>query len=93
MYHNRKSMNTKLTLKLNTEVIQQAKQYAVSQHRSLSSIVEDYLKVLTSQIDPNQETDEIEISPFVKSMATGVKISADIDVKTAYTDHLLEKYQ
>ena len=86
-------MNTKLTLNLKAEVIQQAKQYAVSQHRSLSSIVEDYLTVLTSQADSDQDTDEIDISPFVKSMATGVKIPTDIDDKTVYADHLIERYR
>ena len=86
-------MNTKLTLKLNTEVIRQAKNYASSQDRSLSSIVEEYLKALTSQVDSNRDTDEIEISPFVKSMATGVKIPADIDAKAAYASHLMEKYR
>lgn len=86
-------MNTKLTLKLNTEVIRQAKIYANSQDRSLSSIVEDYLKVLTSQVDSDQDTDEIAISPFVKSMATGVKIPADVDAKAAYANHLMEKYR
>ena len=86
-------MNTKLTLKLDTEVIRQAKQYANSQDRSLSRIVEDYLKALTSQADSDQDTDEIAISPFVKSMATGAKVPADIDAKAAYAGHLMEKYQ
>ncbi len=86
-------MNTKLTLKLNTEVIRQAKNYANSQDRSLSSIVEEYLKALTSPVDSDRDTDEIAISPFVKSMATGVKVPADIDAKTAYAGHLTEKYR
>ena len=79
-------MNTKLTLKLDTEIIQRAKHYAASQQRSLSGIVEEYLKLLTEQTKPK---DEIEISPFVKSMATGVKIPADIDYKSAYADYLI----
>ena len=86
-------MNTKLTLKLNAEVIQQAKNYAASQQRSLSGIVEAYLKSLTDQTDPEKDADEIIISPYVRSMATGVKIPANLDVKTVYTDHLMEKYQ
>ena len=86
-------MNTKLTLKLNAEVIQQAKQYAVSQHRSLSSIVEDYLMVLTSQVDSDQDTDEIEISPFVNSIATGIQVPIDTDDKAVYADYLTGKYR
>ena len=84
-------MDTKLTLKLNSEVIQQAKYYAASQHRSLSKLIEDYLKSLINKTDPDKK--EIEISPFVKSIATGVKIPADIDEKTVYADHLMNKYR
>ena len=83
-------MDTKLTLKLDTEVIEHAKHYAASQQRSLSEIVEDYLKLLTEQTKPK---DEIEISPFVKSMATGVKIPTDIDYKSAYVDYLMKKHK
>jgi hypothetical protein len=34
-----------------------------------------------------------EISPFVKSMQTGVKIPADCDYKKEYGDYLAEKYK
>lgn len=83
-------MNTKLTLKLDTEVIERAKHYAASQQRSLSGIVEDYLKLLTEQ---TKTKDEIEISPFVKSMTSGAKIPADIDYKSAYADYLMKKHR
>ena len=76
-----------LTLKLNAEVIQRAKNYAASQHRSLSGIVEAYLKSLVNQAGPEKDTDEIVISPYVKSMATGVKIPSDIDAKAVHIDH------
>lgn len=86
-------MDTKLTLKLDEEVIRQAKIYATSQHRSLSRIVEDYLKLLTNQAGLEKDVEEIEISSFVKSMATGVKIPSDVDHKTAYANYLIEKYR
>lgn len=86
-------MDTKLTLKLNAEVIRRAKEYASSQHRSLSSIVEAYLASLTSTTDQNQNNEEVEISPFVKSMATGVRIPTDIDPKSEYAKHLADKYR
>ncbi|MDO8929111.1 MAG: hypothetical protein Q7W54_08995 [Bacteroidota bacterium] len=45
----------------------------------------------------NQENrkneDEIQISPFVKSMSSGVNIPADLNYKKEYTDHLIEKYK
>tara|TARA_R110000850_G_scaffold185840_1_gene311739 strand:+ start:190 stop:438 length:249 start_codon:yes stop_codon:yes gene_type:complete len=82
-------MNTKLTLKLDQEVIERAKKYASNQKLSLSKLVEAYLQSLTS----NKDTDELEISPFVRSISTGKKIAPDLDYKKEYSDHLLEKYK
>lgn len=82
-------MNTKLTLKLDQEVIERAKKYASNQKLSLSKLVEAYLQSLTSKKD----TDELEISPFVRSISTGKKIPADLDYKKEYSNHLLEKYK
>jgi hypothetical protein len=86
-------MNTKLTLKLDAEVIKQAKSYAQVQQKSLSSIVENYLKLLADSAGPSQDPTEIKISPFVKSMKTGTSVPIDIDEKAAYSNNLLEKYQ
>ena len=85
-------MDVKLTLKLNKEVIEKAKDYASSQKRSLSRLIESYLKSLTDT-DNIPSQNDIEISPFVKSMQTGVKIPADLDDKKAYGDYLTEKYK
>jgi len=35
----------------------------------------------------------LQISPFVKSMSTGVNIPADLDYKTEYVNRLNEKYK
>ena len=40
-------MNTKLTLTLEKEVIEKAKEFAARQGQSLSSLVENYFKLLT----------------------------------------------
>lgn len=82
-------MDTKLTLKLNQEVIEKAKRYASGQQMSLSRIVEAYLQTLVSE----NNTDEFEISPFVKSIATGTKIPAELDYKKEYSDYLIKKYK
>jgi hypothetical protein len=76
-------MDTKLTLKLDKYVIERAKEYASSQKRSLSGMIESYLKTLITQEKTHSEED-IEISPFVKSFKTGVKIPVDYDYKEAY---------
>ncbi len=85
-------MDTKLTLKLDKFVIEQAKEYATNQKRSLSRIIESYLKSLINRDNKNDESD-IEISPFVKSMSTGVKIPADLDYKKEILNHLEEKHK
>ena len=85
-------VDTKLTLKLDKFVIDKAKEYALSHKRSLSRIVESYLMALIDN-DKEQTGNDIEISPFVKSMQTGVKLPADFDYKEEYGNYLAEKYK
>jgi len=85
-------MDTKLTLKLDKFVIEQAKEYAASHKRSLSRIIESYLKSLINR-DKNDDQSDFEISPFVKSMSTGVNIPADFDYKSEIINHLMEKHR
>ncbi|MCH8536013.1 MAG: DUF6364 family protein [Flavobacteriaceae bacterium] len=82
-------MDTKLTLKLNQEVIEKAKKYASSKKISLSRIIESYLQSLTTE----EEKNDFEISPFVKSISTGISLPDDFDYKKEYSDHLMEKYK
>lgn len=82
-------MDTKLTLKLNKDVIEKAKEYATNKQMSLSRIIEAYLQSLTSE----NEISDLEISPFVKSISTGVEIPSDLDYKKEYSDFLMEKYK
>ncbi len=85
-------MDTKLTLKLDKFVIEQAKKYASSHKRSLSRIIESYLRSLINR-DKNDNESDIEISPFVKSMSTGVNIPADLDYKSEILNHLIDKHK
>ena len=64
-------MDTKLTLKLNQEIIEKAKIYASQKKVSLSRIIENYLNSLTND---SKNDNSIEISPFVKSMSSGKKM-------------------
>jgi hypothetical protein len=82
-------MDTKLTLKLNQKVIEKAKEYASNKKMSLSRIIEAYLQSLTTENDNS----EFEISPFVRSIATGTQIPTDLDYKKDYSDFLMEKYK
>ena len=82
-------MDTKLTLKLNQQIIENAKKYASDKKLSLSRIIESYLQSLTSE----ENKDEFEISPFIKSIATGNEIPTDLDYKKDYSDYLMSKYK
>jgi len=82
-------MNTKLTLKLDQEIIEKAKHYASEKKLSLSRIIENYLNSLTS----DKINNDIQISPFVKSLSSGIKISADYDYKKDRADYLEQKYK
>ncbi|MCP9757485.1 hypothetical protein EGI26_20175 [Lacihabitans sp. CCS-44] len=81
-------MDTKLTLIADKEIIEKAKQYAKSQKISLSRLIESYLSSLVSK-----RSEEIEISPLVKSLSGVISLENDFDAKEKYTDFLLEKYK
>jgi len=82
-------MDAKLTLKLNQEIIEKAKQYASDKKLSLSRLIENYLSSLTSDKMDN----EMQISPFVKSLSSGIKLPADYDYKKDRADYLQNKYK
>ncbi|MBS9768236.1 MAG: hypothetical protein KGV44_11965 [Flavobacteriaceae bacterium] len=82
-------MDTKLTLKLNQVVIENAKIYARNKKVSLSRLIESYLQALTV----NENKSEFEISPFVKSISTGKSLPNNLDYKNEYSDFLMEKYK
>ena len=82
-------MDTKHTLKLDQEIIEKAKHYASEKKISLSRIVENYLNSLTS----DKENNDIQISPFVKSLSSGIEIPADYDYKKDRADYLEQKYK
>jgi hypothetical protein len=81
-------MDTKLTLNVDKNVIEQAKVYAKSHKISLSRLIESYLSSLNSKKDS-----EIEITPLVKSLSGVIKLDKDFNYKESYTDYLIEKYK
>ncbi len=85
-------MDAKLTLKLDKKVIEKAKAYAKSRKRSLSRLIESYLKTLVDD-DTAQKVGEEEISPYVRSMRTGVKLPQDLDYKKERGDYLSKKHE
>lgn len=82
-------MNIKLTLTIEQEVIKRAKAYAQDKNRSLSDIVENYLKVLTKE-DKTEESRTL--NPIVKSLKGSFKMPKDMDYKKELRNRLEEKY-
>ncbi len=81
-------MSTKLTLTIDDSVMEKAKKYAKNKEKSLSSIVENYLKVLVKE----QSENNIELTPIVKSLKSTFHSDQDFDYKTALAKKLSEKY-
>lgn len=63
-------MSTKLTLTIEKSVIEDAKKFARSHGRSLSNLIEEYLKAVVKK---EELSEEFEISPIVKSLWGSVK--------------------
>ena len=77
-------MQTKLTLRLEDSLINQAKNYAKNHNKSVSQIVADYFKLLVQE--PNNTT----TSPITQSLI-GIIEHSNLDEKD-YKRHLEEKH-
>lgn len=82
-------MNTKLTLTIERDIIERAKNYAKGKNRSLSDIIENYLKILTEK---EQETKEQKLNPIVESLKGSFKMQKDMDYKKELKKRLEKKY-
>lgn len=82
-------MNTKLTLKLDKDIIEQAKMYAHHSHQSLSALVERYFRYLLDQKQPRSRT---VISPTVKELSGIIHLDDEWNLQEEYTTYLVEKY-
>ncbi|MCD8741456.1 DUF6364 family protein [Mucilaginibacter roseus] len=88
----------KLTLSIEPDVIENAKRYARGKHKSLSALVQDYLKKIS---DDNGKEDELlkrlnlMIIPDDLQALTGIlkgKYPDDVNYKDIKGDYLKEKY-
>jgi hypothetical protein len=82
-------METKLTLKLDKSIINQAKKYAIKRQKSLSRLVEDYFRGLGN----DEISDETTINPIVRELS-GIIDEKDIKGwESDYTSYLEQKYE
>ena len=81
-------MTTKLTLTIEQGIIKIAKTYAHKQGRSLSDLVENYLKAL---VQNNSKMEEI--SPKVKKLMGVIKLPKDFDYKKVLGEESIKDIQ
>ncbi len=82
-------MESKLTLKLNKDVIEKAREYAQQHKTSLSRMVEAYFSALTSE----GKSDKEEITPLVKSLSGIIDIPSDFDYKSYIAEQVAKKHR
>lgn len=80
-------MNTKLTLKLDQEAIEQAKRYAERRGLSLSRVVESYFLRLAEAEEPKEK-----LAGVVAELAGALAGSEIGDAREEYTEYLQKKY-
>ena len=80
-------MTTKLTLSIDKEVIKQSKQFAASQNRSLSDLIESYLRAITSF-----EVQNIKVTDKVNSLRGSFKVPDGLDYKKLLEDEIIRKH-
>ncbi len=81
-------MNTKLTLTVQRSTVEKAKQLAKSKGRSLSDIVENYLKAITSTENFSDASD----TPITNSIIGSVKAPENFDYKKIILEERSRKY-
>jgi hypothetical protein len=81
-------MDSKLTVRLDSDVIDRAKTYARNHNVSISRMIESYLDSVTQL-----KSKDIDITPLVKSLSGVVKLDTDYDFKKDYSDYLSDKYK
>lgn len=82
-------MKTKLTLSIDKEIKEKAKVYAKANNQDLSDIIENYLKILTSEQRPDKSQ---KVKPVVKSLRGSFKLGDERDYKKELGKRLEEKY-
>ncbi len=82
-------MNTKLTLTIEKEVIEVAKEYAKQKGQSLSEMVENYFKFVTVN---RKKIKEKQLAPKVRKLRGILKTDDNFDYKQILTEELSKKY-
>ncbi len=84
-------MQSKLTISIDKNLIEEAKKYAKQHSRSLSALIENYLKLMVrdrikDKMDVSKEISEI------RKLRGSLKLPKDFDYKTELAKTLEKKY-
>lgn len=82
-------MDVKLTLKLNSDSIQKAKNYVAAEGISLSRLVESFFESISSPSAPRTT----EYSSLVRELDGIISLPDDYDFKADYEEYLSTKYE
>lgn len=82
-------MDTKLTLRLDKEIIERIKIYASKQQKSLSALTEELYKAFLMKSNDNSESEIL--SPIAKKYK-GIISSTDFDAETQKLSYLRGKH-
>lgn len=85
-------MENPFTLKIDKKLLKKANKYAKNNKKTLSEIIESYLRLLVLG-EKSESTEVIIISDFVKSLSVKTNLSPDFEYKKEYTNYLTEKYK
>ena len=80
-------MTTKLTLTIEERVIKTAKKYAEKKGRSLSGLVENYLKTLAAEDSVINDT-----TARVRRLRGSIKLPPDFDYKRMLEENISKKH-
>ncbi len=80
-------MQAKLTLELEEKLIKNAKEYAKSQHKSLSQIVAEFFSIVSSKRISKKD---VALGPVTSKLVGSLK-GASLN-EDDYKDHLIRKY-
>lgn len=83
-------MDTKLTLRLDEDVIERGKIYARNHNTSLSKMVEAYIDSVTEKSSSGKTSKN---TPLVESLSGVIDLPADFDYKKERSDYLMEKHK
>jgi hypothetical protein len=81
---------TKLTLNIDQSVVENAKEYAKHQKRSVSRLVEEYLSSISSTT--YEKIGYKTLGPITKELVGIIKVKGKTDYKELLTNALMEKY-